>query len=187
MVTGGRTAALEVVAVDQARNRTRTSLAVQVITDTTAPAVLVISPANGASVPSAGFLLQGSAADEFGVAGLTATLDDPLLGRSVSRPLALAADGSWSLAVLRGQVSEGQTVLVTVTATDPSGNRGTVVRDLPVVGVGHLVHHVANRVTFGASPTQHRLQQARQRRLRVGRERALPPARARPLPRSARR
>jgi uncharacterized protein (DUF1800 family) len=81
-----------------------------------------------------------------------ATVDDPLLGRTVTQTLGVGQDGTWSFAVLSGQVSEGQIATVTVTAADAKGNQATASVGLSVVGVDFLAHHVLNRITFGATP-----------------------------------
>jgi 5-hydroxyisourate hydrolase-like protein (transthyretin family) len=150
-VSSGSTALLTVTAVDTANNSTSTTVPVLVVADSIPPSVDILSHAEGASAPSAGFLVHGTAADNFGAPALFATLDDGVLGRTIAAPLQLRADGTWTMAVQRGQVSEGSTAVLTVVASDLAGNQRSLIRNLSVTPVDFLIHHLANRITFGAS------------------------------------
>ena len=80
-------------------------------------------------------------------------VDDPLLGPH-HRPqtLGVGQDGSWSFAVLNGQVSEGRIATLTVTAADAQGQPDRRQRAV-AGGRGRLrAHHLINRITFGATP-----------------------------------
>ena len=69
---------------------------------------LHIAP-DGDSVEKTGFLLSGTATDDVGVTSLVATVDDPVLGRSVNQqPVAVAGDGRWTLAVLNGRLTRAR-------------------------------------------------------------------------------
>ena len=152
MVTAGETVTVSVTAADLAQNRATTTATYVATADAAPPQVSITAPTNGSNVPRSGFLAGGTATDDIGVRSLVATVDDPLLGRTVTQTLGVGQDGSWSFAVLSGQVSEGRIATLTVTATDAKGNRAAASVSLPVVGVAFLAHHVLNRITFGATP-----------------------------------
>ena len=152
MISPGRTVSVAVMAYDAAQNRASAVAALRVVTDAAAPQVRVLSPASGGSVPRSGFLVSGTATDDIGVVNLVATVDDPLLGRTVNQTLGVAPGGAWSFAVLSGQVSEGQTATVTVVGRDAKNKQGSAVVQVRVTGVDFLAHHVVNRITFGSNP-----------------------------------
>ncbi|MFN8642976.1 MAG: DUF1800 family protein [Candidatus Binatia bacterium] len=151
-VTVGETVAVAVTATDQAQNRATATASYRVVADAAPPQVAITAPLPGANVPRSGFLVGGTASDDIGVRTLVATVDDPLLGRTVTQTLGVGQDGSWSFAVLSGQASEGQTATITVTATDAKGNRAAASVAVQVLGVDYLAHHLLNRITFGSTP-----------------------------------
>lgn len=151
-VSAGQTAVLTVTAVDGSENRTAVTAQLRVVGDAAAPVVTIAAPQDGATVPRSGFLVSGRATDDVMVARLVATVDDPVLGRTVNQSLGVAPDGAWSFAVLSGQVTEGQTATVTVTALDGKNNSGGAAVRLQVTGVDFLAHHLLNRITFGSTP-----------------------------------
>ena len=151
-LTAGQAVTVSVTATDLAQNRATATSTFQAIADAAPPTVSITAPQSGGNVPRSGFLVSGVAADDIGVRSLTAVVDDPLLGRTVSQTLGVGQDGSWSFAVLSGQVSEGQTASVTVTAADAKGNTGSAQVSFQVLGVDYLAHHVLNRLTFGSTP-----------------------------------
>jgi uncharacterized protein (DUF1800 family)/5-hydroxyisourate hydrolase-like protein (transthyretin family) len=151
-LTAGQAVTVSVTAVDLAQNRATATSTFQAIADAAPPTVSITSPQAGGNVPRSGFLVGGAASDDIGVRSLVAAVDDPLLGRTVSQTLGVGQDGSWSFAVLSGQVSEGQTATVTVTAADAKGNQATASVSFQVLGVDYLAHHVLNRTTFGSTP-----------------------------------
>src|SRR5262249_4680800 len=152
MISAGQTATVTVTAVDSSQNRSTVTAAVRVLADKAPPQVSISAPQAGASVPVSGFMVAGRATDDVSVVNLVATVDDPLLGRTVNQTLGLAPDGSWSFVVLSGQVSEGQTATLTVTARDAKNKQGSALLRVPVTGVDFFAQHVLNRITFGGSP-----------------------------------
>jgi large repetitive protein len=152
MVSSGQTAVVTVSAYDAVLNRSTVTASLRVVADTQPPQVSVSAPQNGATVPRSGFMVAGTAADDVGVVSLTATVDDPLLGRTVTQTLGLAADGHWSFAVPSGQVSQGQTATVTVVARDARNKSGSAAVRLQVGAADVLAQHVINRITFGGNP-----------------------------------
>ena len=152
MLSAGQTAVVTVTAVDKGQNRSTVTASLRVVTDSAAPQVVIIAPQVGATVPRSGFLVTGRATDDVGVVNLQATLDDPVLGRTVNQTLGVAADGAWSFPVLSGQVSEGQTATLTVVGRDAKNKQGTATLRLLVTGVDFFAQHVINRITFGSNP-----------------------------------
>lgn len=151
-VTVGETVRVSVTAADLAQNRATATVSVRAMADAAPPQVAISAPLAGANVPASGFLVGGSASDDVGVRSLVATVDDPRLGRTVTQTLGVGQDGSWSFAVLSGQVSEGETATITVTAADAKGNQTAASVAVQVLGVDYLAHHVLNRLTFGSTP-----------------------------------
>lgn len=152
MISPGQSVSLAAIAYDVAQNRASAVATLRVVTDAAPPQVRVLSPASGGSVPRSGFLVSGTATDDIAVVNVVATVDDPLLGRTVNQTLGVAPGGAWSFAVLSGQVSEGQTATVTVVARDAKNKQGSATLQVQVTGVDFLAHHVINRITFGSAP-----------------------------------
>jgi len=145
---------LTATAIDPAGNQTTTSIVVNPITDNQGPQVSFTSHQPNDDVPVTGFLLSGQVTDLTGVQSLTATLNDPILGDSIlNAPVDFSlASGNWTLAVQNGQISENQTVTVSMTAVDVDGNTSTNSISLDVVAVDNSGIHLINRITFGATP-----------------------------------
>ena len=118
------------------------------------PAISITSHFQGEDVSVTGFVISGDATDDVGIATVTASVDDPLLGRTVDRkPLDFAvASGNWSLVVFDGQISLGQTITVSITATDTLSKSVTSTIELQVTAADLLRRHVINRITFGSTP-----------------------------------
>jgi uncharacterized protein (DUF1800 family) len=154
MITLGRTVTVAVRATDQANNETVVNLSVRVIVDTAPPVVAITSHANGDEVEKTGFLLAGVALDDIAVTSLAASVDDPVLGRTVDHAAVDVTPGSgqWTFTVLNGQMTQGQTVVVTLDASDAKGNRSSASVSLLVVAVDFEGTHLINRITFGATP-----------------------------------
>ncbi|MDX2169579.1 MAG: DUF1800 family protein [Deltaproteobacteria bacterium] len=151
-LSAGQTCTVTVTALDQAQNRASATASFTATADAAPPQVSILSPGPGSSVPRSGFLVSGLATDDIGVTSLVATVDDARLGRTVTQTLGVGANGGWSFAVLSGQVSEGQTATVTVTARDAKNNQAAASVSLTIVGVDFLAHHLLNRITFGSTP-----------------------------------
>ncbi len=141
---------------DGAVNSSDLSLFRQMLFKPPGPASQIAITSHGESdrVSETGFLLSGSLTAAAGVKALVATLDDPVLGRTIdARPVAFAtASGHWTLAVLHGDITPGETIAVALTATDERGNRATQTLALQVVPVDHVGRQLINRITFGATP-----------------------------------
>lgn len=154
MVTEGATVMLTVRANDQARNQSSAMAIVRAIADAAPPQIVVSSHRQGDEVEKTGFLLAGTVTDDIGVTALEATVDDPVLGRTVSGQRVDVAPGSgaWTFSVLNGQVTQGQTIRIALEARDAAGHTATVALDLVVVAVDFEGTHLINRITFGATP-----------------------------------
>ena len=154
MLTVGQTVRVAAQAIDQARNRATEAIAVRVINDMAPPQIVVTSHRNGDSVEKTGFLLSGTATDDVAVTSLTATLDDPVLGRTIDQKAVdvTPGTGAFTLAVLNGQITQGQRVTLSLVATDAQGHRTTTSLLFQVVAVDFEAAHLINRITFGATP-----------------------------------
>ena len=154
MVTVGQTLTIIARAFDQARNQAAKTISVHAIVDSTPPQVTITSHKDGAEVEKTGFLLAGTATDDIAVASLRISVDDPVLGRTVNQQLVdvTPGNGSWTFTVLNGQVTQGQTIAVTLVAADAKGHSSTASIQLVVVAVDFEGTHLINRITFGATP-----------------------------------
>jgi uncharacterized protein (DUF1800 family) len=154
MVTVGANVAITVRAYDQARNQAVQTIRVNVIVDSTAPEISITSHQEGGEVEKTGFLLAGAATDDIGVTSLQITVEDPVLGVRVNQqPVDVTpGSGQWTFTVLNGQISQGQTISISLVATDAKGNTATAMIHLLVVAVDFEGTHLINRITFGSTP-----------------------------------
>jgi hypothetical protein len=120
---------LAAVARDAAGNTTTSTVITVTVPDTTAPAVSVSAPANGATV-SGQVTVSANASDNVGVAGVQFLLDGANLGAedtsspySVSWNAAAAAPGAHTLAAVARDAAGNTTTstVITVTVADTSG------------------------------------------------------------------
>ena len=145
---------LTATASDLAGNTSSTNIVVLPTADNEGPQISFTSHQNGDDVPVTGFLLSGQVTDLTGVQALTATLNDPVLGDTILNTAVdfSIATGNWTLAVQNGQITENQTVTVSLTAVDVDSNTATNSISLDVVAVDNSATHLINRITFGATP-----------------------------------
>ena len=92
-VSTGQTATVAVTAYDLSQNHSTATVAFRPIADAAPPHVTLLAPQDGASVPRSGFFVSGTATDDTGVVNLVATVDDPVLGRTVNQTLGIAWEG----------------------------------------------------------------------------------------------
>lgn len=154
MITVNQQINLTATATDRALNQHTATVSVSVISDSAGPDINILSHLEGDNVAETGFLLTGTVTDETAVASLTATVDDPLLGRVIdNRALEFSGQsGAWTLAVQNGQLSLGETISLSLSAQDSEGNTSEQSITLQVVAVDNSAIHMINRITFGATP-----------------------------------
>jgi uncharacterized protein (DUF1800 family) len=117
------------------------------------PVVSITSHDDGQSVPSRGFLVSGFAKHVSGITSLVATLDDPLLGRTIDRAVDLAPiTGRFTLWVHAGQVSAGETATLILTATLGNAATEAAVLSLVTQTADTRGEQMLARTTFGATP-----------------------------------
>jgi len=154
MITLNQSVTLTARAVDRGANESTVLREILIVEDTQPPVITISSHSDNDQVPETGFLLSGNVTDDTGVEGLTVTLDDPVKGRTVDRPLEVApGSGNWTLEVQSDMISAGVSVMITLTATDQLDMASSESLDLTVVTVDYLVRHMINRITFGITPT----------------------------------
>jgi Protein of unknown function (DUF1800)/Calx-beta domain len=120
--------------------------------------VSVTSHDDGQAVSARGFLVSGRAQHASGISSLAATLDDPLLGRSIDRPLDVApVSGRFTLWVHEGEVSPGETVTVILTALLGNGGTESVVLGLMAQPPDSRGEQMLARITFGSTPALRQL------------------------------
>lgn len=150
-VTAGTTLQVGVTATDKAQNENTVTASYKVIADTTAPTISITSPSGDDDVPSTGFILNGIVTDDTGVTSLYAQVQDSSLGSVVDREVDVSVNGNWALAINNGQLTEGGSVVITLTATDVANRQTVVTMNLNVVAVNNEARHMINRITFGAT------------------------------------
>lgn len=86
----------------------------------TPPQLDVASHAPGTGVLPSGLTLSGTVSDAaYDLVRLVITIDDPILGRTVSQQtVRINPDGTWTFVITPDLVSPGKTVTVTLTASD---------------------------------------------------------------------
>jgi uncharacterized protein (DUF1800 family) len=93
--------------------------------DFTAPKLSILDPLDGASIDADGFSLLGEASDNVSVASVSGTVSDPLKGVSSLAVAYNAAIRQWTASVSASAISPGQTITVSLAATDQASNRST--------------------------------------------------------------
>ena len=154
MISENSNILLTAIATDRAHNETRESVVVTGLVDETGPQINIASHVNNAAVPATGFLLTGMVIDETTVKSLFATLEDPVLGKTIDnhRVEFTRDSGAWTLAVFNGSVSENSQITIQLTASDVENNLSTATIELQAVAVNNLNRHMINRITFGPTP-----------------------------------
>ena len=146
------TLAIEVNASDSAGNQASTEASYTVISDASAPVLTISSPSIGASVPVTGFLLQGTATDDTGIASLSAQVQDSgASSPSSPQDITVSSSGNWSLAIGNGELTLGGTVNIVLILSDISGKQTTQDLSFSIAAANHEAQHLINRITFGAS------------------------------------
>lgn len=150
-LTAGSTLQVSVTATDKAQNESTANASYTIIADTSAPEISITSPADGDDVPSTGFVLNGNVIDDTGVESLHAQVTESSRGSIADRDLDVSVNGSWALSINNGQLTEGESVDITLTATDVANRQTVVTISLNVVAVNNEARHMINRITFGAT------------------------------------
>jgi len=152
MITADNTVNVVVTASDPSQNQTMRTLNLQVINDADEPDLQITSHADDDTVIDTGFLISGTVSDNTGVEKLLASIDDPVLGRVANQvPLQISeSSGKWAFPA--DAVSSGNTIIVTIEASDVSGNVNTKLLNLNVIPVTEDAVHLIKRITFGVTP-----------------------------------
>jgi uncharacterized protein (DUF1800 family) len=155
MITLNSTVVLTATAYDQAQNKMTTTVTVKVVKDNKGPEIEIFSHTDNDEVPVTGFMLSGTVTDLTGVAKLQATLVDSVSGETmIDQNIDFAInDGTWTLVVNNGTMSEGGTIDITLDATDKDSNASSKTIHLLVVAVDYSNAHMINRITFGPTPS----------------------------------
>lgn len=151
LLVAGKDTKVTVVAWDNAGNRTERTVQFKVIADQALPVIQISSHHEGDEVVKTGFILKGTVSDDTGVASLTAQAQG--VTNLAAKNLTLSSQGDWAWVIPNGQLSAGQTLKLTLTATDVSGKQATQNLTLKVIGAAAETRQLVNRITFGASPS----------------------------------
>jgi uncharacterized protein (DUF1800 family)/5-hydroxyisourate hydrolase-like protein (transthyretin family) len=149
----GTTLQVTATAVDASQNQTTVSTSYLVVADASAPNLTLLAPANEDNVPSTGFLVNGTATDDTGIAKLHAQILDASGAIIIDRDIDISSSGNWAVAVNNGQLDVNTTITVTITATDIADRETIVTLTLNVIPVNNEARQMINRITFGATPT----------------------------------
>lgn len=150
-LTAGTDAKVSIVAWDKAGNRAERVAPFKVIADQALPVIQVSSHREGDEVVKTGFILKGTVSDDTGIASLSAQAQGA--GSLAAKTLTISSQGDWAWVVPNGQLTEGQTLKVTLTATDLSGKATHQNLSLQVMGAAAETRQLINRISFGASPS----------------------------------
>lgn len=153
-ISAGNAVTVTATAVDYSNNQASISRNYTITEDTTPPVIAFTSHQADEFVNAAGFTLLGTVIDDVEVVSIVATVNDPILGETVSgQSLNVSShDGQWALPVLDGKVSLNQTVTFTLVATDISGKNTQATLTLKTQAVSTTPVYLAQRITFGVTP-----------------------------------
>ncbi len=143
---------IRVTATDNAGNSENTRASYNIVTDAMAPTLTIGSPSENSDVPVTGFLLQGTASDDTGIASLSAQILDRGSNEPINRNLTVSSNGNWSLAISNGQLTQGGTVSITLTLTDIVDKQTSQTISFNIIAASNEERHLINRITFGATP-----------------------------------
>ncbi|MEM7253999.1 MAG: DUF1800 family protein [Pseudomonadota bacterium] len=142
---------ITVRATDAAGNIGTNRFSVQAAGDSAAPTITIASHATGDTVPSTGFQLAGTVADDVGVTALTVSLVSEGQTTIDAQPVVFDAAGNWSYSVGSGAIAAGP-ISISMQAGDAVGNVTVVSIDLEVTQVDPSIRQLIDRITFGATP-----------------------------------
>lgn len=153
-VSTSQTITVIATAYDYALNQGSTSRTYLVSEDIAPPLITITSHQAQDSVNAIGFTVLGTVTDDIGVASITATLSDPLLGETISnQPLSIGMQsGQWALPVTNGKVSSNQMVTITLLATDENGKTSQETLLLNSLQISTNPVQLVQRITFGLTP-----------------------------------
>lgn len=151
-LTSGSNIQITATATDASQIKHSVSSNYTVISDATPPTLSISSHANNDDVVVTGFLLQGSATDDTGVASVHAIIQDSNSVTLVDRDIDQSSTGNFAIAINNGVLSSNSTVTITLTATDIAGRKTSETLNLNVVPANNEARHMLNRITFGATP-----------------------------------
>lgn len=151
LLSAGSHAQITIIAWDKAGNKAERIMLFNVIADQALPVIQVSSHREGDEVVKTGFILKGRVSDDTGLASLTAQAQGA--GNLAAKALTISSQGDWAWVVPNGQLTEGQSLKLTLTVTDLSGKVSTQILNLQVIGAAAETRQLINRITFGASPS----------------------------------
>jgi uncharacterized protein (DUF1800 family)/5-hydroxyisourate hydrolase-like protein (transthyretin family) len=153
LIPDAGTVQIAVIASDQANNQTKTTLDLELIIDTTAPVLTILTHRNGGQIPTGGFVVSGMITDD----ALDPTLSATLSGGGLTAPLAqeievAQASGRWAMTIAPEQSFSNLPVTLSLTARDAGGNKVTSTMALQPVDVFGQAWHTLQRTSLGAGP-----------------------------------
>ncbi len=142
-----------VTAFDTALNSAEATRVFAVVQDMEPPNISIVSHGDNDDVNETGFTIIGDASDDTGNVVVSASLSDPILGNTINgQMVSVAENGQWALIVTNGKVTGGETVSLTVTATDSSDKTQTISIRLQVQTIVPQQQQLISRITFGMTP-----------------------------------
>jgi large repetitive protein len=142
-----------VTAVDSSFNEAHASLDLNLIRDTTPPALKVESHASGSQVPMGGFVVSGSISDDTLGQKLTASVSGGGLLSAVTRDVEVAqASGRWAMVVAPDDAFSATPLTLSLIARDGAGNEATTSLSLQPSERFAQAWHALQRTSFGADP-----------------------------------
>ncbi len=150
-ITEGATAIVQITATDENNNDQTLVQQYQVINDQVAPIITITSHQSGSNVSALGFTLIGNISDNIEADSILATVIDPVLGSTIfQQPLDFIPDsGQWALIVRNGQLTEGESLSISLSAFDTVGNQANSNISLNVTPIPYDSLQLINRTSFG--------------------------------------
>lgn len=154
MLAGGDKVVLVAIAIDTTNNRQATAVTYPVIKDEQGPNIKLLSYQEGGTVPTQGFTLKGTVADNVAVRRLRIQVEDLSGNKLVQTEELEIAPGHqrWAHNLFPRRWGNAWLVRILVTASDDSGNQQEITIIVAPEAGRQKHHRMVDRITFGATP-----------------------------------
>lgn len=142
-------------AYDRMGNHATSNRQYDVVADTEAPQISILSHQNQDSVSQSGFTVSGTASDNIQVSELTATISDSNLG-AISTDEAISVDpqtGQWAIYMSADKLTGASELSFAFSLKDTSDNSTSESLQLLTLATSPAIKQLVHRATFGPTPT----------------------------------
>ena len=147
--------AVAATAYDRMGNHATSNREYDVVEDTEAPQISILSHQNQDNVSQSGFTVSGTASDNIQVSELTATISDSTLG-DITTDEAISVDpqtGQWAIYISADKLSGASELSFVFDVKDTSDNRTSENLALLTQATSPALQQLVRRATFGPTPT----------------------------------